>query len=131
MRRKEIGGRLLRRPQRNDSAATVVGFCTGAYNNIETTTVVEAATVQPKADPVEKNVRGRTTIPNEPFFDALTFEWQSAHTLRNAMIASGVKVAFGTIYRRMKKLAADFPDQIEGEVKPDRWRLRAPTGAEG
>ncbi len=34
MRRKEIGGRLLRRPQRNESAATVVGFCTGAHTAV-------------------------------------------------------------------------------------------------
>lgn len=113
-----------------DGLRALVGGEAAAKHVIETTNVVEAVTVKPKADPVEKNVRGRTTIPNEPFFDALTFEWQSAHTLRNAMIASGVKVAFGTIYRRMKKLAADFPDQIEGEVKPDRWRLRAPTSVD-
>jgi len=33
MRRKEIGGRLLRRPQQDYPAATVVGFCTGAYTH--------------------------------------------------------------------------------------------------
>lgn len=113
-----------------DGLRALVGGETAAKQNIETATVVESATVKPNADPVEKNVRGRTTIPNEPFFDALTFEWQSAHDLRNAMIASGVKVAFGTIYKRMNKLTADFPYQIEGEVGPDRWRLRAPTSAD-
>ena len=33
MRRKEIGGRLLRRPWPEDLAASVVGFCTAAYNH--------------------------------------------------------------------------------------------------
>ena len=113
-----------------DGLRALVGGEPAAHKNIAAAATPELATAKPKANPGEKNGRRRSTIPNEPFFDALTFEWQSAHTLRNAMIASGVKVAFGTVYKRMKRLAVDFPHQIEREAKPDRWRLRVPTGAD-
>lgn len=61
-----------------DGLRALVGSETAPKQNIDAA-VIPTPPSKPNADPVEKNVRGRTTIPNEPFFDALTFEWQSAH----------------------------------------------------
>jgi len=91
---------------------------------------VAPATAIAKADPVGDAAPRRTTIPDQPFFDALTSTWQGAHAIRNAMSASGLKVAYGTIYKRMAKLTAAFPDMIEATAEPAGWRLRVPTYVE-
>ncbi|RYG86436.1 MAG: hypothetical protein EON59_09950 [Alphaproteobacteria bacterium] len=89
------------------------------------------ATAIAKADPVGDAASSRTTIPDQPFLDALTPTWQSAHAIRKAMVsASGLKVAYGTIYKRMSKLTAAFPDMIEAMAEPAGWRLRVPTYVE-
>lgn len=80
-----------------------------------------------KADPVEDGARNRSQIPDEPFLTALTSDWQGAHAIRKAFLSSGVKVAYGTVYKRMAKLAGAFPDMIEEANAPVRWRLRSPS----
>lgn len=82
----------------------------------------------PEVAPVATNVR--TGIADQVFLDALTAEWQSAHAIRKALIVSDHGVAFGTVYKRMEKLTATFPDRIEATVEPARWRLRAPNSSE-
>lgn len=96
-----------------------------AANDVASPT--EESVAKPKVAPAEKNIRGRTTIPDQPFLDALTVDWQSADALRKVMMASGVKVAFGTVYNRMEALTAAFPDMIEAKTSPACWRLRAPS----
>jgi site-specific DNA-methyltransferase (adenine-specific) len=94
--------------------------------------VVDAAasTAAVKADPVSDSAQGRITIPDQPFLDALTLTWQGAHAIRKAMLASGLKVAYGTVYKRMAKLTSAFPDMIEETVEPAGWRLRKPAYVE-
>lgn len=93
-------------------------------NDIADITAIEPA---PKADPVDDDVRNRSQISDEPFLTALTSDWQGAHAIRKALLSSGLKVAYGTIYKRMAKLAGAFPDMIEEAVDPLRWRLRSPS----
>lgn len=80
-----------------------------------------------KPDPVGDGACSRTTIPDQPFLNALTSTWQGAHAIRKALSASGLNVAYGTVYKRMEKLIAAFPDMIEGAATPARWRLRVPA----
>lgn len=88
-----------------------------------------AATVA-KASPVGDAAPSRTTIPDQPFLDALAPSWQGAHAIRKAVLASGLKVAYGTVYKRMAGLTATFPDMIEETANPARWRLRVPANVE-
>lgn len=83
-----------------------------------------------KADPVGNAAPTRTTIADQQFIDALTSTWQGAHAIRKTMLASGLKVAYGTVYKRMAKLTANFPDMIETTAKPAGWRLRVPAYVE-
>lgn len=95
--------------------------------------VLDAATsaIAAKPDPVDDAAQSRMTIPDQPFLDALTSTWQGAHAIRKAMSAAGLKVAYGTVYKRMAKLTATFPDMIEAAVEqPAGWRLRVPAYVE-
>lgn len=91
---------------------------------------VALATAIAKADPVGDAAPRRTIIPDQPFLDALTSTWQGAHAIRKVLSESGLKVAYGTIYKRMDKLTVAFPDMIEAAVEPARWRLREPSYVE-
>lgn len=93
-------------------------------NDIADITAIEPA---PKADPVDDGVRNRIQISDEPFLTALTSDWLGAHAIRKVLLSSGLKVAYGTVYKRMAKLAGAFPDMIEEAVEPVRWRLRSPS----
>lgn len=90
--------------------------------------VAEIPSIEPvaKADSVDDGMRNRSQISDEPFLTALTSDWQGAHAIRKVLLSSGLKVAYGTIYKRMAKLAGAFPDMIEEAVEPVRWRLRSP-----
>lgn len=88
---------------------------------------VAPATAIAKADPVGDAAPRRTIIPDQPFLDALTSTWQGAHAIRKAMLASGLKVAYGTVYKRLAKLTTAFPDMIEAIAEPAGWRLRVPA----
>lgn len=95
--------------------------------------VVDAAicAIAAKPDPVNDAAQSRMIIPDQPFLDALTSTWQGAHAIRKAMAAAGLKVAYGTVYKRMAKLTATFPDLIEATVEqPAGWRLRVPAYVE-
>lgn len=91
--------------------------------------VAEISISQPvvKADPVNDAACNRTRIPDEPFLAVLTPNWQGAHAARKALLAAGLKVAYGTVYTRLAKLAVAFPDLIEVTADPVRWRLRSPS----
>lgn len=91
--------------------------------------VADIPSIEPvaKADPVGNGARNRSQISDESFLTALTSDWQGAHAIRKALISAGVKVAYGTVYQRMAKLAGAFPDMIEEAVEPVRWRLRSPS----
>lgn len=93
-------------------------------NDIADITAIEPA---PKADPVGDGARNHSQSSDEPFLTALTSDWQGAHAIRKVLLSSGLKVAYGTIYKRMAKLAGAFPDMIEEAVEPVRWRLRSPS----
>jgi site-specific DNA-methyltransferase (adenine-specific) len=89
---------------------------------------VAASAIAAKPDPVGNAAQSRMTILDQPFLDALTSTWQGAHAIRKAMSAAGLKVAYGTVYKRMAKLTATFPDMIEAAIeKPAGWRLRVPA----
>ncbi|MBB5712979.1 DNA-methyltransferase [Sphingomonas xinjiangensis] len=92
--------------------------------------VAEISTSQPVADAVDDADRNPSRISDEPFLTALTSNWQGAHAVRKAILASGLKVAYGTVYKRMAKLAVAFPDMIEEADAPVRWRLRSPSYSE-
>jgi site-specific DNA-methyltransferase (adenine-specific) len=92
--------------------------------------VAEISTSQPVADPVNDAERNHSRIADEPFLAAITSNWQGAHAIRKAILASGLKVAYGTVYKRMAKLAVAFPDMIEEADAPVRWRLRSPSYSE-
>lgn len=85
-----------------------------------------SAPLQPANDsgPAELSPATHSGIPDQAFLDVVHSGWQSAHSIRKRLIASGLKVAFGTVYRRMGKLTSAFPDLLEAEVNPARWRLR-------
>ncbi|MFN3677856.1 MAG: hypothetical protein ACK4TC_18015 [Sphingomonas pseudosanguinis] len=72
-------------------------------NDIADIPAIEPA---PKADPVDDGVRNRSQISDEPFLTALTSEWKGAHAIRKALLSSGVKIAYGTVYKRMAKLSS-------------------------
>ncbi len=92
---------------------------------------VAASAIAAKPDPVGDAAQSRMTIPDQPFLDAFTSTWQGAHAIRKAMSAAGLKVAYGTVYKRMAKLTATFPDMIEAAVEqPAGWRLRVPAYVE-
>lgn len=68
----------------------------------------------------------RSIVADEVLLNALTSGWITAGKLRQLLVSHGITIAEGTIYNRMRKLAADRPDQIEAASKPERWRLRSP-----
>lgn len=59
------------------------------------------------------------------FLNALSREWTTAAMLRQQLFSRDIKIAEGTVYNRMRKLAANRPDLIEAAAKPERWRLKA------
>ena len=88
--------------------------------------------------PVAANDRGASTatrssaakkrlasVPDDVFLDALTHEWITAGNLWRLLNKRGIAIGEGTVYNRMRKLAAHYPDKIEAMDKPERWRLKA------
>lgn len=67
----------------------------------------------------------RVICSDEAILAALTNNWITAAKLRQQMLSRGIKMAEGTVYNRMRKLAANRPDMIEAAAKPERWRLKA------
>lgn len=67
----------------------------------------------------------RQTIADEAFLNALGNDWQTAAHVRKLLSERDIKVAEGTIYNRMRKLVAAYPDMIEAAAKPEMWRLKS------
>jgi len=61
---------------------------------------------------------------DEALLDCLTIEWITAGQLRKKLLARQIKISEGTVYNRMRILAAERPHEIETALKPERWRLR-------
>lgn len=83
---------------------------------------VAVAPASPTARTTTKN-----SCPDSTFIEALSIDWIGAGKLREHLTASGITIAEGTIYNRMRKLAAVRPDMIEAAAKPERWRLKVPA----
>lgn len=66
-------------------------------------------------------------LPDQTFFDALNHEWTTASKVRKGLNLCGIPVGEGTVYNRMRKLVADFPDEVEATDKPERWRRKLDT----
>ena len=66
----------------------------------------------------------RSSLPEDAFLDCLTTEWITAGQLRKKLLACKIEIGEGTVYNRMRKLAAERPKEIETALKPERWRLR-------
>ena len=86
------------------------------------------ATHSPRA----KKSNSRAARPSTPCLDSdlmanLTADWVSAGKLHKRLTARGIKIAEGTVYNRMRKLASERPDEIETTANPERWRLKSRT----
>lgn len=75
----------------------------------------------------EQNPDLRAKVSDALFLEALTIEWITAGKLHKLLLARGFKIAEGTVYNRMRKLAAERPDEIETTTNPERWRLKSRT----
>lgn len=64
------------------------------------------------------------SLPDEVFMGCLSNDWISAWQIFKLLEAQKLKVSEGTIYNRMRKLAAARPLEIESRANPERWRLR-------
>lgn len=58
--------------------------------------------------------------------NSLTNEWITAGKLHKLLTARGIKIAEGTVYNRMRKLAVVRSDIVEKAANPERWRLKSP-----
>lgn len=76
-----------------------------------------------------KRSRSSIAVPDEAFFAVLTMEWIGAAEVRRILTAQGFRIAEGTVYNRMRKLAQNH-DGIESAPKPERWRLTLIEGVE-
>lgn len=63
-------------------------------------------------------------VADQVFLNTLTHDWISAGALWKLLNARGVVVGEGTVYNRMRKLAANHPDDVDATDKPERWRLK-------
>jgi modification methylase len=66
----------------------------------------------------------RSSLSDDAFLDCLSTEWITAGQLRKKLLACKIEIGEGTVYNRMRKLAAERPQEIETALKPERWRLR-------
>lgn len=64
------------------------------------------------------------SLSDQTFLDALNYEWTTASKLWRGLNLCGIPVGEGTVYNRMRKLAADFPDEVEATNMPERWRRK-------
>lgn len=87
----------------------------------------------PIATPCSETKKRPPSVPDRIFLKALGNEWSTAGDLWKGLNSCGFKVGEGTVYNRMRKLAAEHPDKIDATDKPERWRrkldTRTPTGA--
>ncbi|MCC5610778.1 site-specific DNA-methyltransferase, partial [Nostoc sp. CHAB 5834] len=61
--------------------------------------------------------------------DALSTEWTGAGKLHKLLTSRGFHISEGSVYNRLRKLCATYPDKVEAADKPERWRLKfAPVG---
>lgn len=65
------------------------------------------------------------SVPDHVFLEALTHDWNTAGNLWRLLNKRGITIGEGTVYNRMRKLAADYPNEVEATDKPERWRLKA------
>lgn len=97
-------------------------------NDNGTPAVVEVAAIKPAAKPAPKC---RQSSHDDALLDCLSTEWIKAGQIRKLLLARQIKISGGTVYNRMRKLAAERTDEIETATSPERWRLKAPKkGAE-
>ena len=78
----------------------------------------------PKAPMNSGKGNSRRSLPDEVFMDCLSNQWISAWEIFKLLTARGLKVSEGTVYNRMRKLAAARPLEIDVHPSPERWRLR-------
>lgn len=73
---------------------------------------------------VEAVAHPRTSVSDDHLLSVMDEEWMTAGQIQTAISGKGLKIAEGTVYNRMRKLAMARPDTIEATKKPERWRLR-------
>lgn len=100
-------------------------------NDNGTPDVVEVAATKPASEPATKPApKSRRSSSDDALLDCLSTEWIKAGQIRKLLLARQIKISEGTVYNRMRKLAAERVE-IETATSPERWRLKAPkTGAE-
>jgi DNA modification methylase len=97
-------------------------------NDNGTPAVFEVAAIKPAAKPAPKS---RQSSHDDALLDCLSTEWIKAGQIRKLLLARQIKISEGTVYNRMRKLAAERTNEIETATSPERWRLKAPKkGAE-
>lgn len=64
------------------------------------------------------------SVPDHVFLEALTHDWNTAGNLWRLLNKRGITIGEGTVYNRMRKLAADFPNEVEATNMPERWRRK-------
>lgn len=75
--------------------------------------------------------KSRQSSYDDALLNCLSTEWIKAGQIREVLLARQIKISEGTVYNRMRKLAAERTDEIETATSPERWRLKAPKkGAE-
>jgi DNA modification methylase len=79
--------------------------------------------------PIEGKPSKRTSLPDATFLAALTVDWSTAALVRKRLTERDFKVSEGSVYNRLRKLSADYPNEVEATIKPERWRLKAPISA--
>ena len=67
----------------------------------------------------------QASISDATLIGTLTHEWTAAGNLWRLLNKRGIVIGEGTVYNRMRKLAAHYPDKVEATDKPERWRLKA------
>jgi site-specific DNA-methyltransferase (adenine-specific) len=65
----------------------------------------------------------RLVVPDDTFLAALDNNWSRGSTIRKRLVNCGFLVAYETVLRRMRKLAAANPEQVVSARRPERWRL--------
>jgi modification methylase len=66
----------------------------------------------------------RCSLSDEVFLGCLSTHWISAGQILKVLRSRKFSIGEGTVYNRMRKLAAARPLEIEVGANPERWRLR-------
>ncbi|WP_205763532.1 DNA-methyltransferase [Pseudopontixanthobacter vadosimaris] len=102
-------------------------------------TLVEAPEEDQPSDEVEKSTQRAASfdlcaqtkmsrITDEELLATLNADWSTAAQVRASLIGNGHKIAEGTVYNRMRKLASVHDKIIETAAKPERWRKKNLAG---